>query len=209
MTKYIYLFILCIIISLFIYWNYFKNSYNDYVIYIPNFLDKKEYHKLLNTLKKDHRPHDINRNGLLKKTILDQQINDIFYSPKSIQTINKITNNYVMRSKIPIEYRMYQLHNGMDWHKDILLYKKPQYECVYTIKNTSDSQTEYIDHNEKKHSQWTEPNSLMIVRADGYFHHVKPVTRGEREILKLVYTPTSKLNPRTIVEYNQALNGDT
>ena len=209
MESYIYLIILCIIISLYIYWKNRENPYNDYIIYIPNFLDKKEYHKLLNSLKKDNRPYDINKNGLFKKTILNQEINNIFYSPKCIQTINEITNNRVIRSKIPIEYRMYQLHNGMNWHKDILLYKKPQYECVYTLKNTSDSQTEYIDHNGKKHSQWTEPNSIMIVRADGYYHHVKPVTKGEREILKLVYTQTNKLNPRTIVEYNQALNGDT
>ena len=208
----IILIILCSLIFLFLYSRKAQGKYVDYVdyvVYIPNFLDKHEYQKILDSLKKDNRPYDVNRNGLLKQTIIDKQIINLFYSPKYIQKMNHITKNNLMKSNIPIEYRIYQLHNGMNWHKDILLYKQPQYECVYTINNTSDSTTEYIDHNGKKHSQWTEPNSLMIVRADGYYHHVKPVTKGEREIFKLVYTPTKKLNPETIVEYKKALIGDT
>lgn len=209
-SKYKIIFIiLCSFIILYFYFSKLQENYDDYVIYIPNFLDKQEYYKILDSIKKDNRPYDINRNGLFKQTIIDKRITKLFYSPKYIQKINHITGNKVMESKIPIEYRIYQLHNGMEWHKDILLYKQPQYECVYTINNTSDSKTEYIDHNRNKHSIWTEPNSLMIVRANGYYHHVKPVTKGEREILKLVYTPTKKLNPETITEYKRALVGDT
>ena len=198
-----------LIVSLLIYSYYDYDDYDDYVIYIPNFLSQTDYHKLIKLIQNDSRPYDINRNGLQKKTINNNQINDLFYSNQKIQEINKNTNNIVRRSRIPIEYRIYQKNKGMHWHKDILLYKEPQYECVFTISNTSTSRTEYIDHTGKKHSQWTKPNSLMIVRADGYFHHVTPVTQGKREILKLVYTPTNQINMNKYKEYQQSVSGDT
>ena len=97
----------------------------------------------------------------------------------------------------------------MRWHSDILLYDKPQYECVYTISNNSDSTTDYIDHWGIKHKVWTKPNSLMIVRANGYKHGVNPVNKGRREIIKLIYTPTDKINYKNIYSYNNALNGNT
>ena len=49
----------------------------------------------------------------------------------------------------------------------------------------------------------------MIVRADGYFHGVNPVNKGKRDIVKLIYTPTDKINKRNINAYNMALNGIT
>jgi len=159
--------LLLLIVSFLIYSYYDESEYNDYVIYIPDFLDQKDYHRLLKLIRNDSRPYGINRNGLQKKTINSEQINDLFYSDQQVQKLNRITNNVVRRSKIPIEYRIYQKNKGMNWHKDILLYKEPQYECVFTVSNSSTSRTEYIDHTGKKHSVWTKPNSLMIVRADG------------------------------------------
>ena len=47
-----------------------------------------------------------------------------------------------------------------------------------------------------KHNVWTKPNSLMIVKADSYKHGVKPVTKGTREILKMIYTPTHTINEK-------------
>lgn len=32
--------------------------------------------------------------------------------------------------------------------------------------------------------EWTEPNSLLLIRADAALHRVLPVKRGERSILK-------------------------
>jgi hypothetical protein len=202
---------ICIIFIIFIisYSYYKQQKYSDYVIYIPNFLSQKEYSEIKKLMEQDSRPFEINKNGLIKKTIIDKKINKIFYSLQNKETINQYTNNNVFESKVPIEYRIYQLHNGMNWHKDTLLYDSPQYECVYTIQNTSDSKTEYIDYNGEKHSVWTKPNSLMIVRANGYFHHVKPVTKGKREILKLIYTPSKRINRENYHEYNNALHGNT
>ena len=82
----------------------------------------------------------------------------------------------------------------MEWHSDLLMYQKPQYEAIYTIRNTSNSLTEWIDERGKKHSKWTEPNSILIVKANGYRHHVLPVETGEREIMKLIYTQTKEIN---------------
>ena len=94
-------------------------------------------------------------------------------------------------------------------HIDTLLYEEPQYEAVYTIRNTSNSYTEWIDGDNIKHSEWTEPNSLLIVKAKGYKHHVTPVLNGEREILKLIYTQTDKVNDnyrREIQRFNSFKN---
>ena len=33
----------------------------------------------------------------------------------------------------------------MDWHQDVALYVEPQYELVFTLENTSDSQTQWQD----------------------------------------------------------------
>ena len=79
-------------------------------------------------------------------------------------------------------------------HIDTLLYQKPQYEAVYTIRNKSNSLTKWKDNKGKLHSKWTEPNSLMIVKAQGYEHFVTPPEIGEREILKLIYTQTNQTN---------------
>jgi hypothetical protein len=89
--------------------------------------------------------------------------------------------------KLPIEYRKYPIgSSGMDWHRDTPLIGK-QYECVYTVTNTSDSFTLYKDWLGRVHSKWTEPGSLVIVRAGGVLHSVTPVHKGERTIVKFVF----------------------
>ena len=82
----------------------------------------------------------------------------------------------------------------MKWHKDTLLYEEPQYEAIYTIDNQSSSMTQWKDETGKIHEVWTEPNSLLVVKAHGYEHHVTPPLSGEREILKLIYTQTNNVN---------------
>jgi len=160
--------------------------------------DLKNHIKNTNEIKR-------NRNGLLTKTLNS----DIFYSPKYLNKMSELVGKNVYKSEIPTEYRLYDKSQGMNWHSDILLYEIPQYECVYTVSNDSDSTTDYIDHWGFKHKVWTEPNSLMIVKAKGYRHGVNPVNTGKREIVKLIYTPTDKINKRNINAYNMALNGIT
>ena len=85
----------------------------------------------------------------------------------------------------PIEYRVYQQGSHMDWHKDDLLYAKPQLECVLTLENDSDSLTQYHTTYGTK-SIHTKPNSLLIVFGDGALHRVTPLNRGHRSIMKFV-----------------------
>lgn len=46
----------------------------------------------------------------------------------------------LMPADVPVEYRVYPEGSAMDWHQDVALYKTPQYELVFTLENTSDSQ---------------------------------------------------------------------
>ena len=48
---------------------------------------------------------------------------------------------------------------------DDCLYKEPQFELVYTLENTSDSRTEFVDAAGTVHSLWAEPNSLLVIRC--------------------------------------------
>jgi hypothetical protein len=92
---------------------------------------------------------------------------------------------------VPVEFRVYPVGGSMDWHKVVALYTKPQYEIVFTVTNTSDSTTEWEDERTgMRYGGWTEPNSVIIVRADGAPHRVTGVTRGERSIIKFVLTQT-------------------
>lgn len=186
---------------------FYHISHSDYMVYIPNFLSKSEYNRLQHIINKQTKSK-YNRNGLITKT-LNYQVNDIFYSNDKLNRLSNELGVHVYPSQIPCEYRLYDKSQGMKWHKDIQLYVKPQYECVYTISNNSDSTTDYIDHWGLKHKIWTQPNSLMIVKASGFKHSVNPVSRGKREIVKLIYTPTNELYKRNINQYNMALYGNT
>lgn len=105
-------------------------------------------------------------------------------------SIENIVGERVYPADFPLEVRCYPRGSFMGWHKDDILYDKPQYEMVLTIENDSDSVTEWKDKQGRVFSEWTEPGSVMIIKADGPLHQVKPIKRGSRTILKFVYTPT-------------------
>lgn len=97
----------------------------------------------------------------------------------------------LMPGDVPVEYRVYPVGGSMDWHKDVSLYTLPQYEIVYTVTNTSDSTTEWEDERTgMRYGGWTEPNSALVVQADGAPHRVTGVSNGERSIIKFVLTRT-------------------
>jgi len=167
---------------------------DDRLIYIPNFLTDKEYEKIL-SLDTNKRNFNHERFRYVKP-LRDQIVYDIFYSSKNINFLKqRLNQSNLMKSDFPIEHRIYPKESeGMMWHSDTLLYQKPQYEAIYTIRNESSSLTEWEDDTGKLHSQWTEPNSLLVVKAQGFQHHVTPPVSGEREILKLIYTQTTQTN---------------
>ena len=190
--KHIFLLIILLLCIFYLYLNQDKSS--DKLIYIKNFLDPEDFNIILqlDTNKNNFK----NENFRYIKPLNDQKINDIFYSEKYILKLkNLLQNDNIYESDFPIEHRIYPVGSkGMRWHSDTLLYEEPQYEGVFTIRNQSDSVTQWIDEIGKKHSVWTEPNSMLIVKAHGYKHHVTPVLTGEREIIKLIYTQSDNIN---------------
>ena len=115
-----------------------------------------------------------------------------FRSPETLRRVVSLVGKDVELGEFPIEYRMYPRGSSMDWHLDEALYADPQYEVVLTLENTSNSVTEWKDLEGGRGREWTEPNSAVIIRAETAVHRVTAVGRGERSILKLLYTSTDE-----------------
>eukprot|EP00316_Scyphosphaera_apsteinii_P024911 CAMPEP_0119315856 /NCGR_PEP_ID=MMETSP1333-20130426/37424_1 /TAXON_ID=418940 /ORGANISM="Scyphosphaera apsteinii, Strain RCC1455" /LENGTH=141 /DNA_ID=CAMNT_0007321335 /DNA_START=456 /DNA_END=881 /DNA_ORIENTATION=- len=105
--------------------------------------------------------------------------------------LSDLTGQYALKpSEYPVELRHYPARSGMPWHRDDVLYLPAQLEVILTLENTSDSLTEWRDANGQHEGIWTEPNSILLVRAGehGPLHRVTTIRRGERTILKFVFT---------------------
>lgn len=119
----------------------------------------------------------------------DDPIIPIICNNKFIEKVRKLTGNNKLRPclYIPIEYRKYIVGAKMDWHIDTqILDDQPQYECVITISNTSDSLTQMKVKTGIKTLK-TKENSLLVVRANGVSHQVTKVNKGVRTIIKMVF----------------------
>jgi len=103
------------------------------------------------------------------------------------EKIKKLVANrkIYLANNFPIEYRKYVKGSFMNKHKDELIYKIPQFECVFTISNSTDSKT-IIGNQQIK----SEPNSIIILKANGVEHEVTKVNEGERKFLKFIFTET-------------------
>jgi hypothetical protein len=88
-----------------------------------------------------------------------------------------------------MEYRLYTVESSMPWHRDVVITEScPQIAVVYTVYNTSDSLTEWIDERNKKLERVrSQPNSMIITQGLGAFHQVMPLSEGERAIIKIAY----------------------
>jgi hypothetical protein len=109
--------------------------------------------------------------------------------------LSRLTGRALQLSSFPIEFRSYPVGAQMAWHVDDCLFAEPQYELIFTVSNSSDSYTEWMDEEGEYHQEWTQPNSLLLVQAAGFSHRVTPIRRGERSILKLIMTSTHTTLP--------------
>jgi hypothetical protein len=188
--------LIILVLLLLLYLIYLKK---DEVYYIDNFLTNEEYNYIKNYTRsiKNLKSEKFR----LIKPILENKINNIFYSEKYINKIKEIINEDIKKSDFPIEFRVYPTGSeGMKCHKDTLLYEKPQYEMVYTIENESDSYTNWYSYLGWNNIIYTKPNSLIIVKAQENIHCVSPINKGYRTILKLIYTQTEKYNENYLKE---------
>lgn len=173
-----------------------QKSQKQGYIYHKNFLSVKDFNEILKMTKVNdkllslsfHQDSTVNRCNL---NLNDLKIYNIIkkYENK-IQEMTENNSIYLARN-FPIQYRKYIPGSFMKLHTDTQLYKIPQYECILTLSNNSDCLTTFYLENEKK-SIWTEPNSIVILKANGIPHEVQKVTRGERYFLKFIFTETDE-----------------
>lgn len=171
----------------------------DKVYYYKNVLSKDDYNKVYNecvTLNLDLMDEQMQDDQMAKRRILnvsnDSILYDIFYGDKFINYLNNKLNIKLKPSNLlPIDYRIYELGGRMKWHRDVVISenkKCPQIEIVFTIDNTSDSQTIWKeDDTNMIHKISTEANSIIITQGNSAYHKVLPVTTGQRRIIKIAY----------------------
>jgi hypothetical protein len=169
----------------------FTNINFEY-IYIEDFLEQSDYKKIIKELTKYNKILDSRKEDIIKynryNTNVDSKIVESIIK-KYENKIRNLTNNQniYLANNFPIEYRKYLPGSFMIKHRDTMIYKIPQYECILTLTNTTDSVTD-MDGEQIK----SKPNSLIIVRANGIEHHVTKVSKGERKFIKFIFTETDE-----------------
>ena len=171
------------------------------LLYVRNFFDaatsarvREECEKMRGSVTLEHRACARQRLGMMVPS--DNFVHEACVAKEVAERLSGLLLGEghvanLVAGDVPVEYRVYPVGGSMDWHKDVALYTQPQYEIVYTVTNTSDSTTEWEDERTgMRYGGWTEPNSVIVVRAEGAPHRVTGVTRGERSIIKFVLTQT-------------------
>ena len=110
-----------------------------------------------------------------------------FRAPAVAARLSAIAGAACALSEYPLEFRSDPVGAHMAWHRDEALFAVPQLELVLTLRNSSDSATEWVDSAGQLARVWTEANSVLAVRAGSALHRVTPVRRGERDIVKVVF----------------------
>lgn len=112
----------------------------------------------------------------------------IMKSDRILQKIRDLTgDSTVVLGDFPVEMRTYGVGGTMDWHSDTILYAPAQWECVLTLDNDTDSATDIVTYRDELYTIETKPGSILLVRAGGLYHRVKPSSHGERVIVKALY----------------------
>ena len=191
MTLFLF-FVLVVFLSFYFCFARFREKKMDRYFYEDRFLSEHDFRNLQQLLSDTvFTTPDIEPNGGYHRynTIVDSpEIRSLLEKYMPILR-SRIGNNRVYLANFPLEYRKYESGSFMLRHKDVCFYRIPQYECVLTLSNTSDSITFMEDH-----PIASVPNSIMIVRANGIDHEVSKITNGgERRILKFVLTETDDL----------------
>lgn len=170
-----------------------STDFNKEAVYQEHIYNPTTFRKLLDyahKIKDTDMIHDPKATGRAMYVISESDpIIKLICNSELIDKVRKITNNPKLKPclQIPIEYRKYVIGSYMDWHKDTqMLPNQLQYECVITLENTSDSHT-LLAYNSGIKNIATNPNSLLVVRANGVSHKVTQLQSGFRTIFKLVF----------------------
>jgi hypothetical protein len=169
----------------------------DKMIYLKNILSNEDYKTIKNecTLLLPYLVPDesIAINRCHVKIESNNPIYQFFYSKQFMSYLSDIVGmNVKSFTELPIEFRYYTIGSKMNWHRDSIISRNnrgcPQLEVVFTIHNTSNSKTEWIDDETGVvHITSSLPNSIMITQGGSVMHQVTETTIGNRSILKIGY----------------------
>jgi len=164
-------------------------------VYIRNFFSPRDYQLLLDECEMLRKDIGAERRACARQRLgtmvaPDHLVHRAFMNQRVAERISGLVGQSVFPADVPVEYRVYPGGSSMEWHQDVALYTEPQYELVFTLENTSDSQTQWQDGDGHRRGGWTEPNSIIMVKAESVVHRVTPINTGERSIVKFVYTTT-------------------
>lgn len=187
-----------VVIGCLTWWLYTRPSESESIPYVTSFLSPEDFQRVcsdfesrLPQMRQEQFFNVARENQFVPR---DSPIYDILSRPCYLHRLQELMGNprlYLARDH-PVEYRRYLPGSFMAEHRDIQLYRKPQWECILTLHNTSDSRTQlYSDTSEGKHlSIRSSPNSVLFVQANGLRHEVLPIHRGERRFIKFILTET-------------------
>ena len=160
---------------------------NNGLIILPSVFDKidvvsigKEVVKLKKHLKIETGSIAVGRRGVHIPHSSD--IYSLFYKDKVMQRVIRSTGHNLMQEEdltlMPLELRVYPVGSYMPMHADeSLFHDKPQLEFIYTVENEADCKFQWIDVNNVLHSEWIEPNSLVLIQANAVVHGVTRVCK--------------------------------
>jgi hypothetical protein len=198
-------FFFCVLMYLYFYTEQYIDKKEDTYTYtyIKDFLSNEDFLKIKNECDKytlllnengDENSYTNQRKNI---KLSNDKIKEILDKKEYQEKLRSVTNNsnIYLSHNFPIEYRKYEKGSFMKRHSDTLIYRIPQYECVYTLFNDSDTKTVFYDKdNNIIETLQTTPNSLVILKANGIEHEVLPVTKGERFFLKFIFTETDEFS---------------
>jgi hypothetical protein len=167
---------------------------NNGLVILPSVFPPSDF-KLIRELSKDlcknslrKETNSLARGRLGSRIAKESKLHELFTDGSILSRIERVTgrgeNRLVAPRDFPLEIRKYVKGAHMPFHYDEQLYKKPQIEFVYTVENSSDSYTCWVDARGETQKVRTEPNSMICIQAATVSHAVTPLKRGERVIIK-------------------------
>ena len=158
------------------------------------FLTEAEFAQVRDDCRRLHRKMKREKNSVASGRMgcfVDRrsETHRVLTSTSVVERVARLVGQPMEASPHPIELRCYRVGAEMTWHRDDQLYDAAQCELVLCLQNSSDSVTEWVDGEGQQLSEWTRPNTALLVRAGdtGAAHRVTPLKRGERTILKMVW----------------------
>ncbi|KAJ1457444.1 hypothetical protein M885DRAFT_586670 [Pelagophyceae sp. CCMP2097] len=169
------------------------------VAYVAHFLSQADFGIVQRERSKMQKQLKPEQNAFATKRLCAtvpraSPLSEIFSADRVVQRLNKLTGLELRPEgdAVPLELRLYGAGAFMEWHVDDCLLPGNQVEVVYTVDNDSDSKTQWLVQGAVVEEQ-TEPNSVVIIMANGPQHQVTPLRRGSRSIIKAVFSDRAAL----------------